>query len=201
MNHSSFHPPSPVSALPLNRTAQFCFGLVILLITIKLWWSGWFSMRLMHASGMGSSVTDDVGSPLALVPFLLDSVCLVGALGFTSVYFLRAAVVALFRYGFKKVVSLRDESDDAGRGTSETSSRILDPEKVKQVFQDLRDRLVALEVLHPEVVPPTPQDPPTMQQLMEELQTLKRQLVHKSADAADSSDTVTVPGDDGRGAS
>ncbi len=89
-----YEAPSVLSSVPLNKAAQFAFGVVIILIAFKLWSAGWFSMFAMH-NGLqlcGPAIDGQPMQSVGLITILFDTVCLVGIVGFAVVGFIWRSV-------------------------------------------------------------------------------------------------------------
>ena len=182
--NSTMRPNSSLSTLPLNKTAQFLFGLLIIFVAFKLWWSGWFSTRLMEASGMQAAETDALGSPSGLLPFVLDSVCLVGVLGFWALSFLRGWIV----YFHGLIRARASEPTEQSLVDPIVTSRQLDPRKLAAVLDKFGMRLDQLEQLHPDAFPELVPEP-TVEELLQEVRDLKQRLANENASRPDNQDS------------
>ena len=194
MNNLSTGSKQPWSAIPLNSSAQFLFGILIIFVATKLWWTGWFSFHLMNATGMSAAGPESVNSPLSLIPIVLDSVCLVGVLGFSFLSFIRQAVGPILSAAstamrhwmvvLPKAVGLQNQVVDSapeeqtGERTTDDAKHLItrrqiDPAKLKLILEDFKQRIASLEKIHPEVLPP---EPPTIESLLREVRDLKQKL-------------------------
>lgn len=198
-----YESPHPLSALPMNKWAQFLFGLLIIFVAFKMAWAGWFSRDLF---GIQPDPADGMGSPIGLLPFLIDGVCFVGILGFALVAFIRDAVGPLFAGlgEWMATTSAENAAALASRQTAKTSAgsvagstagnaapaaiaqptkRRLDPERVATKFRLIADavnnlhaRVDALEQLHPEVLPPPAPEPMTAEEMAATIRELSAKL-------------------------
>ena len=180
----------------MNRAAQFALGAVILFVAIKLWWNGWFSLQLFHATGMQSLSSDSPTTSAGMIPLVIDSVCLVGIIGFSAFQFSHSLIRDLLGSMSSISASTKAHVSDSQRTRSDfQDSKVIDAQKLAQLLTTMQGRLDFLESLHPET---KPKSPPTMDELIGEINDLKQRLDQANTAASrDSSSNATRQGDQG----
>lgn len=191
-----YEAPHPLSAIPMNKWAQFLFGAFIIFVGIKMALAGWFSRELFGIEPVDPS--DGVGNPVGLLPFLIDGVCFVGILGFAAVAFIRDLIGPVLAGMSDWVASASAENaagiaagatgagsarESAGQAAEGTAKKRLDPEKTAMKFRLIQDaintlhkRVVTLEEAHPELQPAPEPEPLTAEQLQAQVAELREQL-------------------------
>src|SRR5690606_19231239 len=131
-----------LSALPYNKVAQFALGLVMLIVVWKAYWAGWFSLFAYTHWFDSPLPSEGMGSPVGLIPFAIDAVCLVGLGGFALIGIIRGAIGPLFGGLHEWLATFRAEraaSSSAGTaatsGIVSTSGRTLSVEEALQAMQ------------------------------------------------------------------
>lgn len=153
--------PNPLSELPRNKAAQFVVGLVAIFVAFKLWWAGWFSAQFAAAGYFQTQPVDGLGSPIGLLPFALDAVCLVGIVVFAAVGFIADSIGPLIVWGGDWIRSTAagwtaagaaaEQTAQAGAGdqaqqqATAAASAQLDVAKLQNVLSQLAERIEQLE--------------------------------------------------------
>ncbi|MFG0261008.1 MAG: hypothetical protein ACF788_01260 [Novipirellula sp. JB048] len=185
-----YEQPGVMAALPFNKAAQFGLGLVILAVGWKAFTAGWFSDFAFRQMGQPQP-TEGLGTPVGLLPFLIDAVCLVGLAGFAVAGLIRGAIGPLFggvsewmagvtaaAHGERAAASV---AESLGTGMRTTSGReITQAEAIKCLFDRIK-RLEAKTADLPEPEPPP--RPKTAEELladqaemMAEMQKMQKRL-------------------------
>lgn len=199
----AYEAPSAASTIPSNKFAQVAFGLLIIWLAFKLASSGWFSGIVYESAPQGfaaaTSRPDSMGSPIGLLPFMIDGIALIGIIGFVVIKFIKDQVGPIFDWGAEWVhqrviaAARKVAGESAGEaagvaaGTLAAQSVVaqIDAEALQLTIHDIDQRVTQLETIHPELgpLPPlTPVKPKTVEQYEEELAALRAQL-SQNADA------------------
>lgn len=200
-----YRQPSPLAAMPHNKWAQFLLGAFVIFIAFKLAFSGWFSRELFGIVPAPESPPADGVGNVGLLPFLIDGVCFVGILGFTLIGFMRDLVGPMWEGMSDWVASASADNaatETAGNaativaGSSDGAKKPADAAKTAAKFKLVQDainqmhhRIVALESLHPELLPDPEPEPVTVESLAAELAAMKSELAVAKAAAANTGET------------
>jgi len=176
----NYNQPGILSALPYNKVAQFLLGLVVLIVVWQAFRTGWFSaFAFQQIEGTGPP-TEGVGTPMGLLPFLIDAVCLIGLGGFAIFAAVRGLVGPLFagvpEWIQETATKLRGEqaaSDSAiVTGIKTTTGRYL---SLKEINTHLLERIKRLEAKTADIQPPPDPAPPksTEQVMLEKMESMQ----------------------------
>lgn len=117
-----YEQPGILSALPYNKVAQFALGLVILIVVWNAYWSGWFSMFAYKNLFEQPMPSEGMGTPIGLIPFLLDAVCLVGLGGFALIGLILGAIGPLWSGLAEWMASFRAERAATSAATTASAT-------------------------------------------------------------------------------
>jgi hypothetical protein len=169
--------PGILSTLPYNKVAQFGLGVVIIMVAWRAYWSSWFS-AFAFANVMEAPTSEDgFASPIGLIPFAIDAVCLVGIAGFALVGLIRGAVGPLLgglpEWLASTMAAIKGEEAATEAAVAVTGVKTAEGRKLTQaeVNQRMFDRLKKLEAKTAAIPEPEPPAPPkSAEEMVAELQ-------------------------------
>lgn len=157
-----YEQPGIMASLPYNKVAQFALGVVVIMVAWRAYWSGWFSaFAFTHV--MEAPPSDGFGSPVGLLPFVIDAVCLVGIGGFALIGLVRGTVGPLLgglpEWLASLMAGIRGESAATQAAASIRTSSGQEV-KVSDAIVQLSRRVKKLEDKTAELPEPEPPPPP-----------------------------------------
>lgn len=182
-----YEQPGILSSLPYNKVAQFGLGIVIIMVAWRAYWTGWFSaFAFTHV--MEAPASDGFGSPIGLIPFAIDAVCLVGIGGFALIGLIRGTVGPLLgglpEWLASLMAGIRGESaaTQAAASIRTTSGKeISQVDAMRQLFarlKKLEDKTADLPEPEP---PPPPMTPEETAKLIADMQAKINELEKPAA--------------------